>query len=215
MEKISKQTLQRLPMYLTFLKQRLTNSLDTVSATVIAQALGLNHVQVRKDLAAVSTGGKPKTGYITHDLISQIENFLGYNDCEKAVIVGAGRLGKALISYEGFRNYGLDIIAAFDKEVDIINKEISGKPIFSMELLKKTCIDHGVKIGIITVPVNNAQAVCDLLTNSGIKAVWNFAPVHLQVPEGVLVQNENMAASLAVLSKHLKQKNKQNKSRHT
>jgi len=126
-EKISKQTLQRLPMYLTFLKQRLTNSLDTVSATVIAQALGLNHVQVRKDLAAVSTGGKPKTGYITHDLISQIENFLGYNDCEKAVIVGAGRLGKALISYEGFRNYGLDIIAAFDKEVDIINKEISGK----------------------------------------------------------------------------------------
>lgn len=140
---------------------------------------------------------------MTIQLINEIESFLGYNNVHDAVLVGAGRLGRALMGYDGFKSYGLNILAAFDSNADCIGTTESGKQIFSMERLGDICRRLGVHIGIITVPADQAQAVCDALVEAGIKAIWNFAPIHLYVPDGVLVQTENMAASLAMLSKHL------------
>jgi redox-sensing transcriptional repressor len=166
--------------------------------------LNLNEVQVRKDLAAVSnSGGKPKTGYVAKELISDLEEFLGYNSVDEAILVGVGHLGKALLSYQGFENCGLNILMGFDKDEAIIGTNVCGKQILPLDKLKDLCWRMSVNVGIITVPAKEAQMICDMLVEAGIRAIWNFAPVHLHVPDYVLVQNENLAASLAVLSKNL------------
>ena len=198
-QNISKSTLQRLPLYLNYLKS-LPDTVINISATAIAEELRLNDVQVRKDLACVSTSGKPKIGYNTEDLIRELVAFLGYDNNNNAVIVGAGKLGRALMGYTGFKEYGLNILLAFDQNPDVVNEQELILPIFR---LKEICGRMKIKIGIITVPAASAQEVCDPLVESGVLAIWNFAPVHLKVPDGILVQNENMAASLAVLSNHL------------
>lgn len=203
---ISKQTLLRLPLYLNYLKQLGENMPEHISATIISEALRLNHVVVRKDLASVSSAGKPKIGYKTLDLIAELEDFLGYNDVDDAIIVGAGKLGKALLSYKGFQACGMNILAAFDTDETLYEEDYDGKRILPMDKLMDLCERLGVRIGIIAVPAENAQAICNLLVESGILAIWNFAPVHLEVPDGVLVHNENLAASLALLSKQLKER---------
>lgn len=205
-QNISKHTLQRLPMYLSYIKGLPEDAPKNISATTIAEALQLNDVQVRKDLASVSSSGKPKVGYNVKDLIAELEAFLGYNDIDNAVIVGAGSLGKALLNYSGFKAYGLNIIAAFDLCEE--PTEFQGKTVFPIAQLGSFCRKVNVHIGIITVPASSAQEICDLLVNSGIRAIWNFAPVHLVVPDGILVQNENMASSLALLSNHLREQMK-------
>jgi redox-sensing transcriptional repressor len=202
---VSKQTLARLPQYLSYLES-LPEATRTISATGIAAALNLNQVQVRKDLAQVSSSGKPKVGYVTQTLIHEIKAFLGYDSADEAVIVGAGKLGRALMAYAGFKDYGLHILAAFDTDERLIGEDENGRPIMPLEVLGETCRRLGVHIGIITVPAADAQAVCDLLIDAGVLAIWNFAPVRLVVPEGILVQNENMASSLAILSNHLAEK---------
>lgn len=201
---VSRQTLKRMPHYLSYLKSLPIDRPINISATGIAAELGLNQVQVRKDLAAVSSGGKPKVGYAISSLIGDIEKYLGCGDTNSAVIVGAGSLGMALMSYEGFADYGLDIVAAFDTNPALAGKEAHGKTIFSMSKLPDLCERLGVHIGIIAVPTQAAQGVCDVLVESGIRAVWNFAPVYLNVPNHVILQHENMAVSLSVLSKHLR-----------
>lgn len=203
---ISKHTLQRLPMYLSYIQGLPEDAPKNISATIIAEALQLNDVQVRKDLASVSSSGKPKVGYNVKDLIAELEAFLGYNDIDNAVIVGAGSLGKALLNYSGFKAYGLNIIAAFDLCEE--PTEFQGKTVFPIAQLGSFCRKVNVHIGIITVPASSAQEICDLLVESGIRAIWNFAPVHLVVPDGILVQNENMASSLALLSNHLREQMK-------
>jgi len=205
MKSVSSQTLQRLPQYLTYLKSLPKNAAANISATGIAEALGMNDVQVRKDLAMVSGSGRPKIGYIREDLVNDIEEFLGYDDADTAVIAGAGSLGRALLSYGGFEDYGLDIVAAFDTDENIIGTEVGGKEVLDAGKLASLCRRMNIRIGIITVPASQAQAVCDKLTQGGVLAIWNFAPVHLTVPTGVLVKNENMACSLAMLSQHLKE----------
>ena len=205
-QNISKHTLQRLPMYLSYIKGLPEDAPKNISATTIAEALQLNDVQVRKDLASVSSSGKPKVGYNVKDLIAEPEAFLGYNDIDNAVIVGAGSLGKALLNYSGFKAYGLNIIAAFDLCEE--PTEFQGKTVFPIAQLESYCRKVNIHIGIITVPASSAQEICDLLVNSGIRAIWNFAPVHLVVPDGILVQNENMASSLALLSNHLREQMK-------
>lgn len=203
---ISKHTLQRLPMYLSYIQGLPEDAPKNISATTIAEALQLNDVQVRKDLASVSSSGKPKVGYNVKDLIAELEAFLGYNDIDNAVIVGAGSLGKALLNYSGFKAYGLNIIAAFDLCEE--PTEFQGKTVFPIAQLGSFCRKVNVHIGIITVPASSAQEICDLLVESGIRAIWNFAPVHLVVPDGILVQNENMASSLALLSNYLREQMK-------
>lgn len=205
---ISVQALQRLPLYLHYMKSLPPEKNANISAKALGSALNFGEIQVRKDLSAVSDGGKPKIGYCTSELIHDIETYLGYNDVNDAVLVGTGKLGSALLSYEGFKAYGLNIVAAFDSDPSKIGRDDSGKQILPVDKLENLCQRMKIKIGIITVPAPFAQDVCDRLMRGGVEAIWNFAPTHLTVSDGVLLKNENMASSLAVLSKHLSEKNK-------
>ena len=209
-KKISKAVLKRLPGYLAYLKSLQDQDHPYISATALANALGMGEVQVRKDLASVSDGGRPKIGYLRESLIEDIEQFLGYDNTTDAVLIGAGRLGQALMGYRGFEEYGLNVLAAFDTNPTCDHTE-DGKPILHMDQLEQFCRAHKVLMGIITVPDCHAQEVCDKLISCGIKAIWNFAPIHLEVPSNILVQSENMATSLAVLSMHLQAHNKDKK----
>lgn len=201
---VSIQTIRRLPVYADYLKT-LPETTENVSATGIAASMGLNDVQVRKDLALVCPHGRPKTGYNRKQLLFDIQAYLGHHNVTTAVLVGMGNLGRALHNYEGFRAYGLDIAAAFDKSDDIVGKVFNGKRVLHISKLPSLCPRVCARIGIVTVPACEAQKICDALVECGIKAILNFAPVYLSAPKEVLVQNENMASSLAVLSSHLKQ----------
>ena len=201
-KKVSKSVLKRLPGYLDYLKSLSENGPVHISATALANALGMGEVQVRKDLAMVSDGGRPKIGYVRQALIDDIEQFLGYDNTTDAVLLGAGKLGQALLDYKGFEEYGLNILAAFDTAPKTEIAE-GCKPIYHLDELEGFCRKHKVLMGIITVPSDYAQDVADRLVGCGIKAIWNFAPARLDVPANILVQQENMATSLAVLSMHL------------
>ena len=201
-KEISKSVLKRLPGYLSYLKHIPEGASPYISATALANALGMGEVQVRKDLAMVSDGGRPKIGYPRDMLIDDIEQFLGYDNTTDAVLIGAGKLGQALLGYSGFAAYGLNILAAFDV-APFADQTEDGKPIYHISQLENFCHSHKIRMGIITVPGEYAQSVCDQLIQCGIKAIWTFAPTHLEVPSNILVQHENMAMSLAVLSMHL------------
>jgi len=202
---VSKKLLSRLPLYLNYLKS-LPESMVDVSATKIANTLSLGDVLVRKDLAKVSNGGRRKLGYERESLIRDIEEFLDVNSTTCAVLVGAGKLGQALLDYNGFEKSGLRILAGFDIHPAAPKTE-GGKPIYSMGRLESFCQCHVVPIGIITVPADHAQEACDELVRCGIDAIWNFSPTHLRVPEHVVVQSENLAVSLTALRMQLKQRN--------
>ena len=199
---ISKATLGRLPSYLEFLRNLPPNKVPYISATAIAKHLGLGEVQVRKDLAAVSGAGKPKLGYVTAELVEKLENCLGCNRLTSAVLVGAGRLGRALLQYDEFEKYGVKISAAFDSNERVISLG-SKTEILPMNQFEYFCKTQNIKLGIITVGEGSAQAVCDQMVKSGITAIWNFAPCKLNVPAGILLQNENLALSLAHLNNQL------------
>ena len=200
--KISKFVLRRLPGYLAYLKNLPEDAPAHISATTLANALGMGDVQVRKDLAMVSDGGRPKVGYLREKLVDDIEQFLGYDNTTDAVLIGAGKLGQALMDHKGFPEYGLNILAGFDVNPASDHTE-DGRPIYPMEQLESFCHANKILMAIITVPAAHAQEVCDKLIACGIKAIWTFATVHLEVPPHILVQYENMATSLAVLSMHL------------
>lgn len=197
---IPKATLGRLPQYLEYLRT-LPEIRRTISATAIAKALSLGDVQVRKDLASVCGAGKPKIGYETDKLITDIESHLGYERLTNAVLVGAGKLGRALLDYDGFEDFGVKIVAGFDCNETVLTK--GTKDILPIRDIEVYCREHDVKLGIITVGGGSAQDVCDKLVESGIKAIWNFAPVTLKVPNGVLLKQENLALSLAYLNNQI------------
>ena len=167
-KEVSKSVLKRLPGYLVYLKNLPEDAPAHISATALAAALGMGEVQVRKDLALVSDGGRPKIGYLRSALVEDIEAFLGYDNTTDAIIVGAG------------------------------------KPVYPVDNLQSFCKRNKVLMGIITVPAAHAQEVADRMIECGIKAIWNFAPVHLEAPSHILIQNQNMATNLAVLSMHLR-----------
>ena len=200
---ITRATLGRLPLYLNYLKQIESSGTTSISATTIAKALSLGEVQVRKDLASVSGAGKPKVGYESSDLIKRLEDTLGSNSITSAVLVGAGKLGRALLDYNGFEEFGIKIIAAFDSNDEVIRFSKTSKDILPISTLSEYCRANNVKLGIITVGQGSAQQVCNMMEQSGIKAIWNFAPCNLEVSDGILVKNENLALSLAHLSNQL------------
>ena len=202
---VSKKLLKRLPVYLHYIKT-LPEHTKNISATRMAKDLGLGDVLVRKDLAKVSKGGRRKLGYVREDLIVDIEKFLDFNSTTDAIVIGAGKLGQALLDYCGFEASGLHIVAGFDLHT---SKKYTngGKPIYPITKLAQFCEDNQVAIAIITVPAESAQNVCDELVDCGIRAIWNFAPVHLNVPERIVVQSENLAVSLTALRMQLKNQN--------
>ena len=189
----SKATLSRPPLYLDYLRTERPG--ETISAAEISRALGLGDVQVRKDLNAVSGTGRPKVGYITRDLIADLEAVLGRKAQTLVVIAGAGKLGRALLDFEGFAAYGLRIAAAFD-----VREDMSDERVMPMDSFRDYCRTFNIHAGIITVPAAKAQEVCDVMTESGITAIWNFAPTVLKVPENVTVCQEDLALSLAHLT---------------
>lgn len=199
---VSKATLGRLPQYLQLLKELPEGKYTYISATTIAKKLSLGEVQVRKDLAAISGAGKPKLGYLTSGLVENLENTLGSNSFTLAVLVGAGKLGKALLDYDGFEKFGIRIAAAFDSNKEIIsfNNKIEVLPISQFE---NFCKSQKIQLGIITVGEGSAQAVCDKMVECGITAIWNFAPCKLDVPQGIILENENLALSLAYLNNQI------------
>lgn len=195
---ISRATLGRLPKYLDFLKN---TALKYVSSAIIARELGLGEVQVRKDLGSVCGKGKPKIGYLKKDLVESIEDCIGKNEITKAVLIGAGKLGQALLDYKGFEEFGVRIVAAFDsnRELTVCNNRI-----LPMSELEITCKIDNIQIGIIAVSADSAQSVCDMLISYGVSAIWNFAPCKLEIPSGVTFMQEDLALSLAHLKNKLK-----------
>ncbi len=204
---ISRQSLQRMPLYLEHLKKLRADGSSHVSAAFLAGELGLHPVQVRKDLAAVSkVDGNPRIRFTHQGLIDDKEEFLGCKNAHEAVVAGVGNLGRALLSYKNFDRYGLSIIAGFDSDPEVIGSTVHGKEIFDVARLTELCGRFAVHIGIITAPAPCAQSICDAMVRGGIKAVWNFAPAHLNVPGDVIITNENLAASFAALSGRLRQR---------
>ncbi len=200
---VPKATLGRIPIYLKYLKSLPDEVGTTISATKISRGVSLGEVQVRKDLGFISGSGKPRVGYVRNKLICDLEGCLGFDSLTNAVLIGAGKLGRALLDYDGFEEFGIRIVAGFDCNDRIlqIGKEKSILPIKEIE---RFCSDNNIKIGIITVGQGSAQEVCDKLVACGIKAIWNFAPCELYVPATVLLKQEKLALSLAHLNSQVK-----------
>ena len=204
---VTKATLGRLPMYLKYLENISVKEYPYISAPKIAQDLGLGAVQVRKDLSCISLPGRPKLGFKTEELIRSLNDFIGSSRIVKAVVVGAGKLGRALSAFDGFEQYGVHIVAAFDKIIDE-NEPIAKVKIIHIEQLESFCVKNNVKIGIITTDDLSAQQVCEKLISAGVTAIWNFTSQQLKTPRGVICKNENLALSLAHLSNQLLDLNK-------
>ncbi len=192
-------SLQRLPVYLNYLKS-LPSDAEYVSSGGIAAALGMGEVLVRKDLAYTSAIGRPRVGYDRQELIAAIEGYLCCDGERSAVLVGAGALGRAILSYGGFKNYGIEIKAAFDSDPDKISREIAGKRVYGISDAAEKIKELAAELAVICVPAQFAQSVADLLISCGVKAILNFAPVLISAPENVVVRHIDVAANLAILS---------------
>ena len=198
---ISKAAMARMPLYLHLLQEENSKGTKFVSSTAIAQSIAVSSVLVRKDLELVSSeSGRPKVGFAVGRLIVDIEKFLGYDTVSDAVVVGAGGLGRAFLGYEGFKQNGLNVLAAFDVDKKLVGTSVAGKEILPMEELDSYIKENKVKIGIVTVPKHAAQKVVDKMVDAGVQAVWNFAPVPLRVPKDIVLKTEDLAASLAILA---------------
>ncbi len=196
-------SVRRLPAYLRLLYELKARGRDVVSCPHVAEELGLVSVQVRKDLAITGIVGKPKIGYQIPELIDAIEKFLGWNNTRDAFLVGVGCLGAALMGYDGFSQFNLNVLAGFDNDPKKVRKSVHGKEVFPMEKLPDLVKRMHVLIGILTVPAAAAQEVADAMVQSGIRAIWNYTPVSLRVPDNVIVEDVKLASSLAALSSRL------------
>lgn len=196
-------TLRRLPIYYHYLKSVLANGREAISCTHIGNDLNLDPPQIRKDLAYTGIRGLPKVGYQIEALLNSLETFFGWNRIDEAFLAGVGNIGKALLKYEGFQRYGFKIVAAFDNDPAMIGQSFCDVKVLHIDKLPNLCSRMKIRIGVIATPDSVAQRVADQMIEGGIKGIWNFAPASIKAPEGIIVQNENLAAGLAVLSKKL------------
>ena len=196
-------SIQRLPVYLRFLKEQRLKGETGVSCTKIAEELGQLSVQVRKDLAITGISGRPKVGYKIDDLINAIEEFLGWNAKTRAFLVGAGSLGSAILGYQGFLSFGLEVVAAFDTNREKLGTTIHGCPVHHIDELTCMGLDKKIDIGILTVPSGAAASVARLLVDVGVRGIWNYTPVRLELPEHIVCEQVKLSASFAVLSRAL------------
>ena len=207
MKKVQKlPTIRRLPTYLYKLNEMRKSGVEIVATPELARYMNLEAIVVRKDLAATGVTGQPGVGYKVVELIESIRSFLSWDNTSEAVLVGAGSLGSAILGYEGFEEYGLRIIAAFDSDPEKIGLEVRGRSVFDVDRLEELVARLQVRMGIICVPAAFAQEVADRMVRGGIKAIWNFANVSLKVPDDVIVQREVIAGGLAVLSVKMNRK---------
>ena len=197
-KKLTTALLMRLPVYLDYLRALPADGPESVSASSMAKDLGLNDVLVRKDLAVISGGGRRRVGHLRRKMIEDIERLLDYGTTCNAILVGTGKLGQALLTSEEFEPYGTRILAGFDLTSEQ-EQELEGKPILPLDQMEVFCSRRSIHMGIITAPPETAQTACDRLVGCGINVIWNFAATLLRVPSHVIVQNLNLAASLAAL----------------
>jgi redox-sensing transcriptional repressor len=188
------------------LRQYLEEGKEMVSATTLADELGLKPIQVRKDISCTGVEGKPKVGFRIVLLIEAIVHTLGWDNATDAILIGAGHLGSALARYEGFDSYGLKIVAAFDIDRKKCGALLGEVPVLPLDDLRGYIQDNRVNIAVIAVPAAQAQEIAELLVDCGIVAIWNFAPKDLRLPEHVVVQRTDLATSFAVLSAKVKRK---------
>ena len=196
-------TLKRLPLYHRYLKTLQGAGRESISCTDIGAELKFDPTQVRKDLEMVGLTGRPRIGYALNHVVEGIEEFLGWKKINEAFLVGSGSMGSALLGYRKFEDCGLRIVAAFDSDPAKIGKRIHGKLVLPIEKLTELAQRMHVLLGVVTVPASEAQAVADLLVAGGMRAIWNFAPVRLRVPDHIIVHNEDLYCSLASLSQKL------------
>jgi redox-sensing transcriptional repressor len=203
MSPVPEPTLKRLPLYHRFAKELQQTGRESVSCTDIGTELKLDPTQVRKDLEAAGLNGRPRIGYSIMRVVGGIEKFLGWNKLNEAFLVGVGSLGSALLGYRKFEECGLKIIAAFDSDPTKTGRRVHGKLVLSPEKLADLAQRMHILIGIVAVPAAQAQDAADLLLAGGIRAIWNFAPARLRLPENIIVHNEDLYCSLASLSQKL------------
>jgi len=191
---------RRLPSYLQLLRILQAEGQEHVSGTVLASVHNLEPVIVRKDLAITGIIGTPRIGFRVNELIAAIEHFLGWDSQTKAVLVGTGNLGSALLGYRGFDNFGLHLIAAFDRDPKKIGQWVHGFKVQSVDQLTGFVRRSHVLLGVLAVPAEAAQPTAERMIAAGIRGIWNFTPVKLQVPDNVVAQKEDLAEGLALLS---------------
>lgn len=196
---ISSAALHRLPIYFAYL-QALPEETETISSTAIANALHFGQVQVRKDLALVSTSGKPKTGYPVHTLMGELAHFLGYDKTDAAVIVGSGPLAAALLS-ENTDRCGLTVTAAFDR-VSPQEYATANPPVYPLDRLSPFCRQHHIQTGLLITSPDRAQDLCDRMVEAGIQVIINFTPVFVTVPDTVTVSPHDLSASISIFAKN-------------
>ncbi len=200
-EKVSIPSLRRLPHYYHYMKILKERKVDYVSSRKIAEKMNLTPIQVRKDLSITGVEGRARVGFNIKEALEKIEEFMGWKDKKDGILVGCGDLGSALLGYNNFENYGFEIVAGFDVDESIIGNEIHGKKIFPIEKMKNICERLHINVGIICVPSESAQNVAERMIDSGIEAIWNFAPAALEIPNDIALHQEDMAASLTILLK--------------
>lgn len=206
--KVPEPTLRRLPWYLSAVKLMQQKGETYVSSTQISRETNIDASQIAKDLSFVNISGRTRVGYDTDELAKVLEEFLGFTRLHKAFLFGVGSLGAALLHDKGLEHFGMEIVGAFDIRPDLVGTQINGVPIYHTDEFEKRMKEFGVHIGILTVPINYSQETANRLVNGGIKAIWNFTPIRIKLPQQVVVQNTSLYAHLAVmfnrLTEHLK-----------
>ncbi len=205
--KVPEPTLRRLPWYLAFVKLMKGKGETFISSTQIAKEISVDPSQVAKDLSFVNIAGRTRVGYDINALVNVLEDFLGFTIRHKAFLFGVGSLGASLLHDTGLSQYGLEIVAGFDVREDLDGHVINGIPVFHMDDFPAKQKEYGATIGVITVPVEKAQEVTDRIIEGGIKALWNFTPFRIRVPEHIVVQNTSIYAHLAVMFNRLNSMN--------
>ena len=202
-DKVPEPTLRRLPWYLSNIKLMKEKGEQYVSSTQISKEINIDASQIAKDLSYVNISGRTRVGYNIDALIEVLESFLGFTNMHKAFLFGVGSLGAALLRDSGLHHFGLEIVAAFDVNPELVGKDLNGIPIFHSDDFEAKMKEYDVNIGVLTVPINIAQEITDKMVDGGIKAVWNFTPFRIRVPENIVVQNTSLYAHLAVLFNRL------------
>lgn len=209
--RVPEPTLRRLPWYLSNVKLMRQRGEHYVSSTQIAKDINIDASQIAKDLSYVNISGRTRVGYEVDTLIAVLEDFLGFAALHKAFLFGVGSLGGALLRDSGLRHFGLDIVAAFDIKPELVGSGLNGIPIYHTDMFEQCMQDNPVQIGVLTVPIEIAQQVTDKMVEGGIKAVWNFTPFRIRVPESIVVQNTSLYAHLALMFNRLSFNEKEGK----
>ena len=191
-DKVPEPTLRRLPWYLSNIKLMKEKGEQYVSSTQISKEINIDASQIAKDLSYVNISGRTRVGYNIDALIEVLESFLGFTNMHKAFLFGVGSLGAALLRDSGLHHFGLEIVAAFDVNPELVGKDLNGIPIFHSDDFEAKMKEYDVNIGVLTVPINIAQEITDKMVDGGIKAVWNFTPFRIRVPENIVVQNTSL-----------------------